>query len=108
MTTNLNLHARLAVERVTDDVHGALVEFWRGAVPAADVLSAVKVLRAQSRATRTIAPREAEVVLGTAAAVEILVAAAEADLAANDLDGSDGRVQQAFSALDLMKGTLGI
>lgn len=106
MTTNLNIHARLAIERVTDDVRGTLVEFWSESVPAADVVSAVKGLRAQSRATHTIAPREAEVVLGTAAAVEILVTAAEADLAANDLDGSDSRVRQALSSLDLMKAVL--
>ena len=108
MTTNLNIHARNAIERVTTSTRRTLVDYGRGEAPASAVVSATKGLRAQSRATRKIAPREADAILGTAALVGILVSASERAREANDINLSDDRVREAFRALDTLCTTLEI
>lgn len=107
MTSNLNLHARLAIERVSRGLRGELAEYWRGNVPAGAVLTSAKGLRAQSRATRQIAPREADVVLGAAALVEILMESAERARIANDITLSDEHVRAALDAIETLRGALG-
>ena len=107
MTTNLNLHARLAIESRTLDVRSSIVAYWRGLSPASQVFASTKRLRAQSRATRKIAPREADVVLGAAAAVEVLVDGAESALAAGDVDRAEDRLREALTAITAPRIILG-
>ena len=78
-----------------------------GNAPAGAVLTSAKGLRAQSRATRQIAPREAEVILGAAALVEILMESAERARIANDITLSDEHVRAALDAIETLRGALG-
>lgn len=106
MTTNLNFHAHNAIQRITDDVRDALVEYWRGNTRAADVSASMKELRAQSRATRKIAPTEADALLGAAALVEIRLSASERARAEDDIDRSDDHVREALNIVSMLRDTL--
>ena len=108
MTPNLNLHARLAIERVSLDLRERLVDYGTGEVPAFGAHSRAKHLRAQSRATRAIASREADAILGTAALVEILLAASERARDDNDIDRSDELVRTAIGAVDTLRDGLDV
>src|SRR5690606_37388267 len=104
--TNLNIHAHNAIDRITGDIRDALVEYRRGNIRAADVSASVKELRAQSRATRKIAPLEAEAILGTAALIEILVHSSEQARSSNDTNHSDDRIREALNLIEILRDTL--
>lgn len=108
MTSRLNLHARLAIERISLDLRERLVDYGTGTAPAFGVHSRVKHLRAQSRATRKIAPTEADAVLGTAALVEVLLAASERARDNNDINRSDELVRTAIGAIDTLREGLDV
>ena len=108
MTLNLNLHARLAIERISLDLREMLIDYGTGMTPAFGVRSRAKHLRAQSRATRTIAPLEADAILGTAALVEILLTASERARDDNDINRSDDLVRTAIGAIDTLREGLDV
>ena len=108
MTLRLNLHARLAIERISLDLRERLVDYGTGIAPAFGVHTRAKHLRAQSRATRKIAPMEADAVLGTAALVEVLLAASERARDDNDINRSDELVQTAIGAIDTLREGLDV
>ena len=107
MTSRLNLHAVFAIERTSVALRDVVVNYWSGLTGTDTVEDPLKGLRAQSRATRTIAPLEADAVLGTAALVEILVASAERAREDNDIHRSDELVRGAIDAIDGLRDALG-
>ena len=108
MTSRLNLHARLAIERISLDLRERLIDYGTGTAPAFGARSRVKHLRAQSRATRKIAPTEADAVLGAAALVEVLLAASERARYNNDINRSDELVRTAIGAIDTLREGLDV